>query len=130
MRRHAFTLIEVLIAVAVLGLALATTLTITGQAKLDLIRAQERWADHHALEQAIEHYLLVDPRELESPGDLLRGGYSANCTVESIIEDLPDYANAPFNGWVLAAYTITIHNDLGEETGRKTVYKWLPEEDL
>jgi prepilin-type N-terminal cleavage/methylation domain-containing protein len=130
MRRQSFTLIEVLIAIAVLGLALATTLTICAQAKLDLIRAQERWADHHALEQAIEHYLLVDPRELEPPGDLLRGGYSANCDIEPIIDDLPEYANMPFNGWVLAAYTITIVNELDEVAGQKTVYKWLPEEDL
>ena len=130
MKRRRFTLVEVLIAVAILGSALGTTLAIAAQAQLDLIRAQERWADHHALEQAIEHYLLQDPRELDAPGDLLHGGYSASCIVVPIEEGLPEYAIDPYQGWVLSSYTIQVTNSIGDVAGEQIIYKWLPEDDL
>lgn len=129
MKRSNFTLVEVLVAIAILGLGLGAAFSIASQAHTDLIRAQERWEDAHALEQAVEHYLLQDPRAMQGPDDLL-GSYGSSCTLERAPDAPYEYANEPYQGWLLGLYTIRVTNREGELAGEQQIYKWIPEEDL
>ena len=129
MKTKAFTLIEVLIAVAILALALGVTVSISAQARGDLIRAKQRWVTQHALEQATEFFLLTSPDNLKVPEDLLPIGYGAECQVDLVEDDLPEFADVEeYRGWKLAVYTIRIINDSGNVVGEQVVHKLLPKD--
>ena len=68
--RKNFTLIEVVVALAILTLSLAGLLQLLSQSQLRIADAEERWMDMHKLIQATEYLLLAgDPEELAVPED-------------------------------------------------------------
>lgn len=123
-----FTLIEILIAITILGLALGATLTVTGNAQMDMLRARERWLDQHAMEQATEYYLLTNPNALQIPEGFLPEGYDSRCTVVPVSDGLPEHAIDANAGWVLGAYTIEVFNPDGTPVGHHVIYKLIPDE--
>ena len=90
LRKH-FTLIEVVVALAILTLSLAGLLQLLSQSQLRIADAEEKWLDMHKLIQATEYLLLAgDPEELAVPEDFFPyPGYSLECSVEEA-EGLPD----------------------------------------
>ena len=90
LRKH-FTLIEVVVALAILTLSLAGLLQLLSQSQLRIADAEEKWLDMHKLIQATEYLLLAgDPEELTVPEDFFPyPGYSLECSVEEA-EGLPD----------------------------------------
>ncbi len=86
-----FTLIEVVVALAILTLSLAGLLQLLSQSQLRIADAEEKWMDMHKLIQATEYLLLAgDPEELAVPEDFFPyPGYSLECSVEDA-EGLPD----------------------------------------
>jgi len=125
--RRRFTFIEVMTAVAVLGIALIMLLSLIGAARARLIRAEERWARQHLLDTATEFFLLAGPEE-DLPSHLLPDGFAAECTV-SVAGDLPDHAVDPYGGWALATYHIVLYRD-GAVAVEQRVDKVVREEDL
>lgn len=125
-----FTLIELLVAIAILGLALATTLMFIAQSQNEFMRARDEWLARHALTQATEYALLVNPRDLHLPDDLLPEGYRAECQIVPTAERLPEFAAEPRQGWILAAYQVTVYDPDGEVAGEQTVYKLLREDSF
>ena len=89
--RLPFTLIEVVVALAILTLSLAGLLQLLSQSQLRIADAEEKWSDMHKLIQATEYLLLAgDPEELAVPEDFFPyPGYSLECSVEDA-EGLPD----------------------------------------
>lgn len=89
--RKYFTLIEVVVALAILTLSLAGLLQLLSQSQLRIADAEEKWLDMHKLIQATEYLLLAgDPEELAVPEDFFPyPGYSLECSVEDA-EGLPD----------------------------------------
>ncbi len=131
MRNKSFTLIEVLFAVIILALTLGITLSISGQAKGDLIRARERWIVNHALEQATEFFLLTSPEDLKIPDGLLPPGFHATCEIDITREGLPEFADVEeYRGWQLGVYTVNIFDRSGRQKGRQVVHKLLPKDVL
>lgn len=128
MSRNSFTLMEVLIAVAILALAFGATLGISAQAKGNVIRARQKWNAQHSLEQATEYFLLADPNDLELPEGLLPSGFRGACEVAYVEEGLPDYALEDQTGWYLGLYFIAVYNDDGRLVAEQTVYKVVREE--
>lgn len=128
-RSRSFSLLEVLLAVAILGLALGAILTITGRAKSSFIRARERWGKQHSVEQATEYFLLTDPDDFSLPEGLLPPGYRATCELEPADEgNLPEYAVNPEKGWILGVYHIQVYDDQGLFLGENRIYKLVREE--
>jgi prepilin-type N-terminal cleavage/methylation domain-containing protein len=125
-----FTLLEVVIAMAILALSMGAAFSAAAQANHALLRATEHWQAAHALDLATEYYMLCPPRQLQVPGDLLPEGLSAQCEVQPISQDLPEFAAQPINGWVLVSYHISIHRGDGMEVAAHDVHKLIPEEDL
>lgn len=106
-RAH-FTFLEILIAVAILGVALAIALQIIGAARSRLLRAERRWARQHNLDQAVEFYLLAGP-DAAPPAGLLPEGFSTSCTLEATpVEELPEFVSEQYLGWTLARYRVTL----------------------
>ena len=89
--RLPFTLIEVVVALAILTLSLAGLLQLLSQSQLRIADAEEKWSDMHKLIQATEYLLIAgDPEELAVPEDFFPyPGYSLECSVEDA-EGLPD----------------------------------------
>ena len=86
-----FTLIEVVVALAILTLSLAGLLQLLSQSQLRIANAEEKWRDTHMLIQAAEYLMLAgDAEEPAVPEDFFPyPGYSVECTVEEA-EGVPD----------------------------------------
>ena len=125
---RAFTFIEILLASAILGVSLAFTFSLIGGARARLLRAERRWARQNNLNQATEFFLLAGP-EATAPQGLLPEGYTAVCTV-SPSELLPDHAQDPVEGWILASYHIQVLWRGGDIVAEHTVEKLTREDEL
>ena len=91
MNNNRFTLIEVIIALAILGLSLVALLTLANSSQQRLFRARERWNTAHMLTQAAEYYLL---QASEDPEAITRQifdypDFAVNCRYDDA-EDVPE----------------------------------------
>lgn len=86
-----FTLLEVVIAVAILAAGVVSYLSLAGAAQRRLEKARTRWRHFHMLSQAAEYYLMLGFDDPEPPGaDVFDyPGYKVICTFEEP-EGIPD----------------------------------------
>ncbi|MEA2011506.1 MAG: type II secretion system protein [Verrucomicrobiota bacterium] len=124
-----FTLVEVVIALAIMGLLLSIALTITGRTKERTIRSERRWARQHLLNLCSEYFLLAG-HDQGFPDEILPNGFSASCTIELVEEGLPDYAIEPVKGWILAQYKIELYDEIGTLIGKQYVDKIVREDEI
>jgi len=122
-----FTFVEIMVAVAILGMSLAVTLTVIGSARARVMRAERRWARQHVLSNAAELFLLEGPDANVLSG-LLPPGFSANCETEDV-DDLPDHAAETVDGWKLVRFRVGVRNAGGQLVGEQTVEKLIVEEE-
>lgn len=112
-RGRFFTLIEVVIAVAVLGLAMLWGMSILSMSKVRMIKAYERWENEHMLSQAAEYYLLNGGTGV-IPQDLFPySGYTASCVV-SQCNDLPAGVPLVIGNWGIVTYDIQLKDSYGK----------------
>ena len=123
-----FTFIEVLVAVAILGLSLVMLLGILGGARSKLLRAEQRWAREHLLAQVTELYLLAGP-DADRPDDLLPEGFTSGCEIVDP-QELPEHALDPQQGWMLVGYRVTLYGTDGEVVASHDVEKIVYEDEL
>ena len=89
MKRY-FTLVEVVVALAILGLSLSGLLSLAMNAQLKVARAVEKWENTHKLIQAVEYVMLFDDENLSVPNDFFPyDGYMVQCSVDDA-EGLPE----------------------------------------
>jgi len=119
--------LEVIIAAAILAVAVAATVGIMGAARSRILRAESRWGRQHLLSQAAEFFLLCGP-SAAYPGGLLPEGFSADCAM-SLVDDLPEDALEPQEGWVLGRFHVRVYDTSGAPMAECTVDKILREED-
>jgi len=127
-RTKPFTLLEVLIAVAILGVSLALVLSIFGGARSRILRAERTWARQHLLTQATELFLLAGPNADTVEG-LFPRNFSARCEVQPATE-LPVHAQEADSGWILGEYHIRLIGRQGETVDELKVEKMVLEDDL
>lgn len=123
-RGRVFTLIEVVVAVALLGVSLATVVTVVSQARSRVMRAERRWAGEHLLTNATEWVLLAG-EDAAFPDEALPPGFNVSC-VKRPLEDLPTMAAEPRGNWFPYRYTVRVSNANGESVGNRSVIKVLP----
>lgn len=128
MIRRSFTLMEILIASAILAMSVAASMGIVGGARSGLLRAERRWARQHLLSQVTELYLLGG-RNVSLPDGLLPAGYSCSCEL-TMPDDLPEEAQEPVREWCLGEYHICVFDLNGNLMGEKYVRKMVRSEDL
>ena len=88
--KKAFTLVEVVVALAILGLSLSGLLTLAMNAQLKVARSVEKWDNTHKLIQAAEYLMLMDDESLSVPEEFFPyENYSVQASVDDA-EDLPE----------------------------------------
>ncbi len=117
--KRGFTLIEVVVALAILTGGLAVLLSMATQAQNRIGRAREQWTDFHMLEQAAEYYLLQPGLDPDAPPAEIFDypGYSAHAEYTDA-ENVPE--EFEISGGVqatLRCWTISVMRD----SDRKTV---------
>ena len=122
-----FTLIEVIVAASILGLAVSMTLGIIGAARSRVLRAERRWAKAHLSSQAAELFLLGGPNA-EPPPNLLPDGYDAVCELVTV-EDLHVDAQEPIHGWLLGEFRIQVLTPSGNSLSEVRVESVVREDD-
>ncbi len=127
LRRHSFTLMEVMIAATILAVSVAGTMAIVGSARSGLLRAENRWGRQHLLSNVMELYLVGGPYA-EIPADLLPQGYSATCELIQV-EDIHEEALEPIDGWILGEFHVTVYDVSGNVMAECRVRKVLKDED-
>ncbi len=129
MRRHPFTLMEVMIAALVLTLSVVATMSIVGTSRSKLLREERRWAKEHYLLNVMEYYLATGPGA-SVPEVLLPAGWNASCTLVDVEDGLPDAAYDSIQGWRLCEFQVSLFNDKGDLVAEQSVRKILKEEDV
>lgn len=127
-----FTLIEVVVALAILTLSLAGLFQLFTGSKLNIARAETDWYEMHMLTQGAEYLLLCgDPEDLTVPGDFFPyEQYTLECEVEDA-EGLPDEFNQQDGQMPLKKWTIRlIRNSDGAERRRVVIDRFGYEEGV
>lgn len=108
MKRH-FTLIEVVVSIAILALALTGMLQLLSQSELRIADADERWREMHMLTQGAEYLLMVsDTEDLQVPDEVFPyPDYLIDCTVEDA-DGLPEELNGQSGQLPLKKWTISL----------------------
>ena len=122
-----FTLLEVIIAAAVLALAVVMSVGIMGGARARILRAESRWGRQHLLSQAAEIYLLGGPAA-EIPPGLLPEGFSCTCTLTPV-DDLSEEDAEPQQGWILGRFHVCVYDTSRSLMAECRVEKLVREED-
>ena len=124
----AFTLMEVVVAIAILAMGLITALQIAATGTKRINRAASDWKIQHMLSQAAEYYLLAGP-SAEIPEEFFPfEGYHTSCTVDT--PDISEDIETEFRDWRLVKLIISVSDDNGNEVGKIEMDKILRKEDV
>jgi prepilin-type N-terminal cleavage/methylation domain-containing protein len=113
MRFLKFTLIEVVVALAVLGIAVVSAVTISTSAISRMEKAKARWMNQHMMAQAAEHFLLAGPSAQPNSDIFPYRNARVSCTVENAA-GLPGDVDPVSGQWRLATYDIQLFNSSGQ----------------
>jgi len=119
-----FTLLEVVVAVAILSLSMIAAMQLAASSSNRSVKAFEKWREEHMLAQATEYFLLVGPCSGAPPEEIFSyEGYSADCEEEP--PDIPEDTPAVYGNWRIAKLHIRLLNDKGDELRSVSVHKIL-----
>lgn len=103
-----FTLIEVVVALALLSVSLAGLLQLSINSQQKLIASDDKWRHEHMLAQAAEYLMLVDEENASVPDEFFPyPGYSVEVTIDDA-EDLPEEYNELVGQLPLKCWNISI----------------------
>jgi Tfp pilus assembly protein PilV len=111
-RNTCFTLVEVIVALAILTMGLLAGLSLIASSQQRLTKASKRWHEQHLLTQAAEYFLLTNgsaspPAEVFSDPD-----YSVRCDWDEP-GDLPEGVNPVLGGWKLRTMNVVLSDKDG-----------------
>lgn len=103
---HIFTLIEVVIAIAILALGLVAALSLSSSSSRRIEKSFNAWKSQHMLAQAAEYFLLAgDDKHI--PSEIFPyNGVSASCFVSEVKEE--DSTVKLQEDWSLKTFDIKI----------------------
>ena len=103
-----FTLIEVVVALALLSVSLAGLLQLSINSQQKLITADDKWRHEHMLAQAAEYLMLVNEDNASVPDEFFPyPGYSVEVEIDDA-EDLPEDYNELVGQLPLKCWKISI----------------------
>ena len=103
-----FTLIEVVVALALLSVSLAGLLQLSINSQQKLITADDKWRHEHMLAQAAEYLMLVNEDNASVPDEFFPyPGYSVEVEIDDA-EDLPEEYNELVGQLPLKCWNISI----------------------
>ena len=120
MKRNSFTLVEVVVALAILSISIAAFLQLLTAAQNRIIKASDSWTRTHMLMQAAEYYMLMKQEEPPAMTDTFfpYDDFRVEVTYEDI-ENLPEEYTGLTNQKQLRAMVLTLRrqND-GQEVDK------------
>lgn len=121
--KHNFTLLEVVVAIAILALSLTGMLQLLSQSHLRIADAQEQWREMHMLTQGAEYLMLVDNNgDLSVPDEVFP---YENHRIECVVEDadgLPEEFTGQSGQLPLKKWTISLISTRdGRECGKVVI---------
>ncbi|HCE42728.1 MAG TPA: hypothetical protein DET40_04205 [Lentisphaeria bacterium] len=123
-----FTLIEVVVALAVLGLAVISAMEMCSSAVNRMEKAKARWTNQHRISQAAEFFLLAGPSG-QLPHEIFPyQDARASCSIDNAM-GLPDDVEAVSGQWCLATYHIQLYDSSGRQTSFLKVDKIIQVSD-
>ena len=121
-RCRAYTLVEVVVAVAVLAMGVISAMGLAGMAKNRIDKARRLWQNQHMLSQAAEYIFLAGP-DSDVPREVFPyDGVSVSCSVGPP-ENLPDSVPSENQQWRLSAIKIEVSGRRGEKVASVVVEK-------
>ncbi len=111
--KKSFTLIEVVVALAILGLGIVAALSLLTSARSRSVKAYDRWKEMHMMSQAIEYLMLIQTEndhvpERFFPYDNFSVNYSFNDPT-----GLPDDAETTVGSWELTTMKVELRKNDG-----------------
>lgn len=120
MKRNCFTLVEVVVALAILSISIAGFLQLLTAAQNRIIKASDSWTRTHMLMQAAEYYMLMKQEEPPAMTDTFfpYDDYRVEVTYEEI-DNLPEEYTGLTNQKQLRAMVLSLRrqND-GQEVDK------------
>ena len=120
MKRNSFTLVEVVVALAILSISIAGFLQLLTAAQNRIIKANDSWTRTHMLMQAAEYYMLMKQEEPPAMTDTFfpYDDFRVEVTYEEI-DNLPEEYTGLTNQKQLRAMVLTLRrqND-GQEVDK------------
>lgn len=120
MKRNCFTLVEVVVALAILSISIASFLQLLTAAQNRIIKASDSWTRTHMLMQAAEYYMLMKQEEPPAMTDTFfpYDDYRVEVTYEEI-DNLPEEYTGLTNQKQLRAMVLSLRrqND-GQEVDK------------
>ena len=120
MKRNCFTLVEVVVALAILSISIAGFLQLLTAAQNRIIKANDSWTRTHMLMQAAEYYMLMKQEEPPAMTDTFfpYDDYRVEVTYEDI-DNLPEEYTGLTSQKQLRAMVLTLRrqND-GQEVDK------------
>ena len=120
MKRNCFTLVEVVVALAILSISIAGFLQLLTAAQNRIIKASDSWMRTHMLMQAAEYYMLMKQEDPPAMTDTFfpYDDYRVEVTYEEI-DNLPEEYTGLTNQKQLRAMVLTLRrqND-GQEVDK------------
>jgi len=124
-----FTLMEVVVSIAILAIGVITSLQITASGTNRMGKAVTRWKVQHMLSQAAEYYLIAGPKEQIPDLFFPYEEYRASCEIG--IPDLQEGIETTYGeNWNLVKLTIRITDNEGNVVGKIEMDKILRTEDI
>ena len=111
--KKSFTLIEVVVSIAILALSLAGLLQLLTQSQLRIANADEKWREMHMLTQGVEYLMMVSNTEdLHVPDEIFPyPDYQLECVVEdadALPEELKDQSGQiPLKKWTIRLFKVS-----------------------
>jgi prepilin-type N-terminal cleavage/methylation domain-containing protein len=122
---RSFTLLEVIVAIAILSLVIAAAMEMSAAAARRSGKALASWKRRHMLQQAVEYYLIEGP-EADIPDEFFPyDGYHSECLVETP-ERLPEWALPEKGSWRIVRLTVSIKTDDDKTVDSISFWKILP----
>lgn len=107
-----FTLVEVVIALAILSMGILGTMSMVAFSKNRISKAYDSWFSQHLLSQAAEYYLLCGKGQI--PQNIFPyQRYSASCTISDCANLRGVSANTG-GKWKLVTYDISVRGPNGQ----------------
>lgn len=112
--KKSFTLLEVVVAIAILGVSLVTLLNIAASTVSRMNRAYDRWKGQHVLTQALEYYLLTGDKG-SPPSDIFPYDDYEVVIEEGEPENLPEGVEKELDQWKLIKINAKLLDREGDE---------------
>jgi len=120
-KRRYFTLIEVVVALAILTGGIMGAMAIVTMSKKRMDRAYDSFYNQHMLAQAAEYYLLCGEKQI-TPDVFPYRGYNASCRITDCSNIKGVSANTGGN-WKLSTYDISVRGPNGQIVSQVKVDK-------